>query len=301
MMKNDKIELGELILERPTTEPPTAREPMDDEQYGRLSIREKYIANATAVETNKGSWNVLLVEIYQTQQDGSRTKLGEYVRNYHGLLDTFVPFRQKGKEYALYSKRYTATRVMELPSCRDLCGEEATGLGFCPAEYYVPENRYDEDDEEYGLDGEIGFISGCVWGDDTSWKVQFLDLSKIQQGVLTRDERFGYIELLHRHKLEDAIDVSDYWVDVDDRERYISIASKRTYNLDLEGLPTRKVWQDISYLEPEGRAKLLVKLQERYCCRCGKSHVNLSTSPVWAEKYCCKCGEQGGGEGGEEK
>jgi hypothetical protein len=32
-------------------------------------------------------------------------------------------------------------------------------------------------------------------GDDSSWKVQYLDLSRVQQGVVRRDERFGYLEL----------------------------------------------------------------------------------------------------------
>lgn len=36
---------------------------------------------------------------------------------------------------------------------------------------------------------------GCYWGDDTSWKVQYLDLSRVQQGIISRDDRFGYVEL----------------------------------------------------------------------------------------------------------
>jgi hypothetical protein len=38
-------------------------------------------------------------------------------------------------------------------------------------------------------------VWGCIWGDDSSWKVQYLDLSRIQDGLINRDERFGYIEL----------------------------------------------------------------------------------------------------------
>jgi hypothetical protein len=38
-------------------------------------------------------------------------------------------------------------------------------------------------------------VAGCVWGDDTSWKVQYLDLSRARQGIVTRDDRLGYIEL----------------------------------------------------------------------------------------------------------
>lgn len=44
--------------------------------------------------------------------------------------------------------------------------------------------------------GDFGFVWGCVWGDDSSWKVQNLDLSAVQDGVIRRDERFGYLKLM---------------------------------------------------------------------------------------------------------
>ena len=43
--------------------------------------------------------------------------------------------------------------------------------------------------------GGFGFVWGCYWGDDSSWKVQYLDLSRVQQGVLRREDRFGYVEV----------------------------------------------------------------------------------------------------------
>jgi hypothetical protein len=69
-----------------------------------------------------------------------------------------------------------------------------------------------------------GFVAGCVWGDDSSWKIQYLDLSRVEEGIIQRDERFGYIELprsvalrnaIHLHKLADIprveIAVSTDW------------------------------------------------------------------------------------------
>jgi hypothetical protein len=38
-------------------------------------------------------------------------------------------------------------------------------------------------------------VAGCVWGDDSSWKLQVFDLSKAAQGTITRSERFGYCEI----------------------------------------------------------------------------------------------------------
>ena len=28
-----------------------------------------------------------------------------------------------------------------------------------------------------------GFVAGCVWGDDSSWKIEYLDLSKADEGI----------------------------------------------------------------------------------------------------------------------
>jgi hypothetical protein len=40
-----------------------------------------------------------------------------------------------------------------------------------------------------------------VWGDDSSWKIQYLDLSSIREGVIRRDDRFGYLKLATDPKL----------------------------------------------------------------------------------------------------
>lgn len=91
-------------------------------------------------------------------------------------------------------------------------------MGFCPTDFYVPYTEYLETPEQepdesiriIGPNGQFGFVAGCVWGDDISWKIQFLDLSRIKEGVLTRDDRFGYIELPSNMELKDAIEVRDF-------------------------------------------------------------------------------------------
>ena len=52
-----------------------------------------------------------------------------------------------------------------------------------------------------------GFVAGCIWGDDSSWKIQYLDLSRVEEGVIERHERFGYIELPASVLLRDAIQI----------------------------------------------------------------------------------------------
>jgi hypothetical protein len=71
-----------------------------------------------------------------------------------------------------------------------------------------------------------GFIAGCVWGDDSTWKIQYLDLSRVEEGIIRREERFGFIELPRSVLLRDAIDVED----LDDTGQ-LSIAISTRWNL----------------------------------------------------------------------
>lgn len=183
------------------------------------------------VPTKPGCWEYEKIGIFR-----EGVQIGEYVRNYSSFMDTFHHFRLNGKDLALYSPDYTSTRLMELPSCKDIGGEPRDGNGFCPTGYYVPsylehefdikgeKHRYriyepepadfkDEDKDRVVSDllfCDFGFISGCVWGDDSSWKIQYLDLSQADKGILNRDERFGYIQLPAKVELKDAIDMDGY-------------------------------------------------------------------------------------------
>lgn len=80
------------------------------------------------------------------------------------------------------------------------------GEGFCPMDFYVP--VYDENYEVgdgYQPDGMHGFVGGCVWGDDSSEKIRHIDLSRITEGIITEDERYGYIEVPDNLRLHQAI------------------------------------------------------------------------------------------------
>lgn len=149
---------------------------------------------------NPSGWEKLRVGVFKGEE-----QIGEYERNY-SLMSTFHPFQKDSKWYALYSPSYTSTRVMELPSCKDLGGEESTSGGFCPVEYYVPQ---DSEEDDYLNPGHWGFVQGCHWGDDSSWKLQWLDLSKVEEGIIKREARFGYIRL-PAGKLKDLIVIDDY-------------------------------------------------------------------------------------------
>ena len=152
---------------------------------------EKYYIKTKQVENKPGQWNSLVCEIFNSKDE----KLGEYIRYYHSFAtDTFHPFQVNGKDYALYSSDYETISLMSLPDCKpiELKPECVKQLAhFCPVEIYVPRFRTSEKyryqarfDEEYDGYSTLAFVSGCVWGDDSSWKLNLLDLSNVEEGEL---------------------------------------------------------------------------------------------------------------------
>jgi hypothetical protein len=245
----------------------------------------KYIAKPlTQNERDQKSWRGGNVGVFRVENDKEEW-IGEYERNYSTLFNTFFHFRQNGKDFALYSPYYTVTRIMELPSCKDIGGEEPHSAGFCPVDYFIPtyieqetvsetkgsmgttkkevrksrinnpkENAFSEfvnrtpftnfnTGEECEtvttyrpltplLYSPFGFVAGCVWGDDSTYKIQYLDLSEAEKGIVKRDERFGYIHLPENLSLKDAIDMYDYgWDEEDESTNYIRINIMQTFDL----------------------------------------------------------------------
>ncbi len=246
----------------------------------------KFIAKVLSkvIYNPKGSWNGLKIGVFKVENN-KEEQVGEYERNYPSLFNTFFHFQQNGKDFALYSPYYTVTRIMELPSCKDIGGEEPDSYGFCPVDYFIPtyierevisetkgsmetsnrdvsravvNNPIEENLSESvhklpftnfntGEECEtvttyrpltsllyypFGFVAGCIWGDDSSWKIQFLDLSEAEKGVIKRDERFGYIMLPENQNLKDAVDMYDYgWDEEDESAHYIRINIMQTFDL----------------------------------------------------------------------
>lgn len=212
----------------------------------------KYITKTTPIQNAPGTWNSLLVEIFA---DG--VKIGDYKRNYASLMDTFHPFTQNGKDYALYSPDYTCTRIMSLPNCKDIGGEKPESNGFCPVEYAVlhDQEMYDgqleciestsptliDYNQKHGItkakilpliNGHYGFVAGCTWGDDTSWKIELLDLSEAHKGKVKREYWPGYLIKPGDVKLKDAINF-DLW---DPDNHRIGIAVEHYFDLDTKSV-----------------------------------------------------------------
>jgi len=186
------------------------------------------------IKNNPGEWNSSKVSIYRDYEI-----IGEYIRNYPDYaVSTFEPFLIGKVWYALYSPNYTALRVMRLDvdSVEDWCGEAPSATGFCPVEVFVPQYmKFDFVDTYYLHNTEyknhlefmkeksdpafiehtfhnFGFLSGCHWGDESSWKLRHIDLSKVSEKELIITEKYGYWELPENTELKDCITLR-YWED----------------------------------------------------------------------------------------
>ncbi len=166
--------------------------------------RDEWAVRTSEVSNGPGVWASTKVEVCRRGDDGLEP-VASYLRNL-ALFQTFEPFRQGGRAYALISRDYEATAVLDLESGEVIAEEEGDEVGFCPVGFYVPDwwdvhdgsiipgSEFWTADKEWPR-GDFGFVWGCHWGDDSSWKVQHLDLSRLSEGVITRRESFGYIQL----------------------------------------------------------------------------------------------------------
>lgn len=127
------------------------------------------------------------------------------------------------RSYLLFSKDYVRASVLNLDN-GDECdesypiyhGKEEPSISFCPMEFktFPIVDDYDGSDKDIAswmemcherldfcndilsFSGVFALESGCIWGDDSSSKLRHVDLSRIRDGVLKCDERYGYFELL---------------------------------------------------------------------------------------------------------
>jgi len=159
------------------------------------------------IDNRPGEWCSQRIGVFQVDnKDIENPKiLGTYIRNYSYLMDTFAYAKINGRYFALYSPDYTSTRVLEIKpdiGIEDIGGEDHHPYGFCPAEFHFV---YDDESDDEDPNPSFALVAGCIWGDDTSWKIQYIDIDRIEEGIITRDDRFGYIQLPEALKLKDAV------------------------------------------------------------------------------------------------
>jgi len=73
------------------------------------------------------------------------------------------------------------------------------------------EFRRDAEDCESRVEySGFAFLAGCVWGDDTCWKLRYIDYKGIANKVLLIDDRFGYHPLPTNRLLAECVDLSGW-------------------------------------------------------------------------------------------
>lgn len=225
----------------------TSTEDYQNYLFPRSGIRERYKTEVTQINGWGSSHVTVLrkvdneaediwEEVTQYDRDYSMMK----------TFEPFQQKTDSGwHDYALISTEYVRLEVLDLESGQIIAVEEypkvskemaeassgrltegtsMPGVGFCPVEFHVPDwwDEYDarmmkasdnekvdkEFLEEFSFyEGNWGVYSGCIWGDDSSWKIRYVDLSRISEGIVTTDERFGYVELPEKLSLKEAVRV----------------------------------------------------------------------------------------------
>jgi hypothetical protein len=220
------------------------REYESDFVFPPKSVRDRYRMFAgDKIDNGKGYSASLNLAIVDRSTDKTVFK---FVRNYPATYDTFEPFYQNGHPYALISRYYTGTSVVDLERGEIIAEEPRESFGFCPVDFWVPDwwdchddsilpgTKFWDDEKVSKPNGQFGFVAGCVWGDDAgAWKLQYLDLSRITEGIITREERFGYVAV--QTPLKDNMHYSNW-----DNDETITFFQERYFKLDGKALDNDK-------------------------------------------------------------
>jgi hypothetical protein len=189
--------------------------------------RGKYLVKAAAGCRPGAPGNPTRVEVFRRNLSAEGLeKICRYERDYGPMFETFEPFRQGGRDLALISRSYEKTAVLDLQSGEVIAeedrgpgSEDPVDLDCCPAGFYVPDwwdlhdGKTIPGSESWNANhewptGDFGFVWGGPRGDEQSHHVQYLDLRRVQQGIILRDERFGALELATRGYTSPCFDPS---------------------------------------------------------------------------------------------
>lgn len=100
----------------------------------------------------------------------------------------------------------------------------------------------DINDPKYNMEKEVfyenyAFVSGCVWGDDSSWKIGLRDISKAHEGIITNIEKWEHLELARNLSLKEAIHLSAFsqYTKEENTNVNITMAISKTIRLCKDG------------------------------------------------------------------
>jgi hypothetical protein len=179
------------------------------------------VAREERIPSETGAWDTCQVTVSQLVDEpiGEIGTVASYERLYPRLGQTFEPFRQGGRDYALVSANYQWTSVLDLET-GEIVAEEKLPKGeegFCPVAFFVPDwwdvhgpnldepGKPVEWEPEYAWPiGQFGLVYGTYWG-APECSIQYLDLSQIKQGAVNRDNRFGDLQIKLEGPLHEAV------------------------------------------------------------------------------------------------
>jgi hypothetical protein len=221
--------------------------------------RAPYVLYHEKVNSGRGSWDIFNCEVRRVAGDGAEVRVGTFQYSYSSGIDKiFCPFQASDDRwYCLYATSYTTLSLACLEGDK-IDRLDSLNDGFCPVECAIPfelkyENQYIDDPKhrtsydhsfdpvelmkEYEDGTEesghlrhtnFGFYAGCVWGDDSSWKMRFLDLREVPQGKLIHDEAaLGYHPLPKNLDIKQA--VTGFWVNPNTEMVQFEAAKSMTY------------------------------------------------------------------------
>lgn len=229
-----------------------------------MKLTEKYFVKHESIPSphGEGYVNHRAVTIFEKLEDGTEKEIGSYTRNYSSFYKTFWPFKQKEKEYALISKHYTCFEVIELPSCKTVAMEKPHSWGFCPVEFYVPDEEKMRRERCEALDGQLGFVAGCVWGDDNGWKIRTIDLRRLEEGHIESMESFGYFKMPEDGEydsIEKCIDTLDAYENNGKLYCYAKMTGIKQFGVFHDGIE-RKLKNKDAIIKHFARAIILADL-----------------------------------------
>lgn len=183
-----------------------------------------YLITTQKVSGKPGFWAVVNVEIRR-----GNVLVFEFTRQYPSFgLETTRIFSLEGQDVLVYSENYETLNFFNLTKREAITLNEESKkqiCGFCPTDILVP--KFIVDDDVYICDGgtngefhDFAFVSGCVWGDDSSWKLNILDMKNLLRGAVKYVNNLRevkpewlYLEIPPGISLTQCVHL-DYWHDL---------------------------------------------------------------------------------------
>ncbi len=176
-------------------------------------------------KSNPGCWDVIDITIKKDEE-----VVFEVTRRYSTMAEETTKFFElDGKEIVVYSDDYQTLNFFNLTDRQPIQLDEESKkqiYGFCPVEIIIP--RYKIEDEWYEMDNDNGplyhdfaMVSGCAWGDDSSWKLNIIDLKDLLSGKVRYvtnledlEPKWLYEELPSQLKLKDCFNIDYDWEEI---------------------------------------------------------------------------------------